>query len=544
MQLSRVLTLLCRLCGKIRTGCRLWENPKKYFSPFYWDAMNQGIFRPITRVFAVDPARKAINVNAVDEVPNSSWFENRFSRQKLTPKQVAMGACTTKIKPKGPYQIVGGKPDGANPGFFVKAANGRRYLFKFDGLKQKERATSADVIGSLIYYAAGFRAPCNQIVFFERKDLKLPPNTYFRNVRGNKQLFEQKHIDNVLKEAVVVDGKYRASTSLFLPGKPIGPWRFQGLRRDDYNDVIKHQERRELRGSYVLAAWLNHFDTREQNTLAMWINTGDGKGYVMHNMLDFGDSFGSLWALDGMSRRHGNANYFDFGFASADFLTLGTIKRPWDKRSHGVTGPVLGYYDVKHFRPNKWRAGYPNPAFRRKQLPDVAWMTRIVAEFTDAHIDAMIEKAKLSDPVVKRELRRVLIGRRDKILRQWLTVLSPLTQPKVERSKKGVQLCLRDLAVYTNIISKSERVYFASSWQGKGKKPQSLGTLPVNIGKNENVCVTLPTVASATPHNPAYLSIRVDAGSKYNSKKLPLNVYLYQFGSKDYQVVGLERPKK
>src|SRR5687768_18234261 len=52
--------------------------PPEYVSPMVWDVGDQSVFYPLTRVFAVDPAGESINVNALDEVPDSSWFRNRI----------------------------------------------------------------------------------------------------------------------------------------------------------------------------------------------------------------------------------------------------------------------------------------------------------------------------------------------------------------------------------------------------------------------------------------------------------------------------------
>src|SRR5687768_808053 len=40
--------------------------PEPYVSPLAWDAVDNSIFRPLSRVFAVDPAGPAVNVNALD----------------------------------------------------------------------------------------------------------------------------------------------------------------------------------------------------------------------------------------------------------------------------------------------------------------------------------------------------------------------------------------------------------------------------------------------------------------------------------------------
>src|SRR5882757_4217405 len=50
--------------------------PERYVSPLAWDGIDNTIFRPFAKVFAVDPAREAVDVNALDEVPDSAWFIN------------------------------------------------------------------------------------------------------------------------------------------------------------------------------------------------------------------------------------------------------------------------------------------------------------------------------------------------------------------------------------------------------------------------------------------------------------------------------------
>jgi len=52
--------------------------PETYVSSFAWDAVDNLVFRPISRLFALDPGGEAVNVNSVDEVPDSSWFVNRI----------------------------------------------------------------------------------------------------------------------------------------------------------------------------------------------------------------------------------------------------------------------------------------------------------------------------------------------------------------------------------------------------------------------------------------------------------------------------------
>jgi hypothetical protein len=245
-----------------------------------------------------------------------------------------------------------------------------------------------------------------------------------------------------------VNGRFRAKASLHAEGEPLGNWTWAGVREDDPNDVVPHEDRRELRATRVLAAWLNHYDTGENNTLAMWIPTGGGRGYVKHHAIDWNDSLGFLWApeLDPITRRLGHTYYFDAGVIGREFFSLGLSEGPWEWARMGKTGEVLGYFDDTDFVPEDWKPGYPNPAFSRMTERDAAWMARIIARFTDADLEALLTEARADNPELRAELLRVLKGRGERILRRWLLPLSSLTEPALDSRGGRRWLCLEDRA--------------------------------------------------------------------------------------------------
>src|SRR3954470_14320985 len=143
-----VLSLACGACADNRRfplRDPLWRDadrvpfapaPEEYVSPFVWDGANQIVFRPITRFFAFDPARRAVNVNAFDEVPDSSWFTNRIGRTPLSPDDVVRGPCGDRVLdpnlPDGSWIIDKGKSNGANPGFRVNIPGVGKFMLKAD----------------------------------------------------------------------------------------------------------------------------------------------------------------------------------------------------------------------------------------------------------------------------------------------------------------------------------------------------------------------------------------------------------------------------
>ena len=83
-------------------------------------------------------------------------------------------------------------------------------------------------------------------------------------------------LEEVLNQATPAPGgRLRGSLSEFLSGPVLGGWSYSGTNDRDLNDVIDHRDRREVRGQYVLSAWLNHVDARDQNNMDMWVETGE-----------------------------------------------------------------------------------------------------------------------------------------------------------------------------------------------------------------------------------------------------------------------------
>ena len=521
--------------------------PEEYFSPFMWDGADQMVFRPISRFFAVDPAGEAINVNALDEVPDSSFFQNRIGTKPMTPEQFALGSCAQEppLDTTAKITISGAKPNGANPGFIVKDSVGRSYLLKFDGLLQPERATSADVVGSILYHAAGYHAPCNRVVFFDRRVLQIESDATSEDSEGDERPLRDSDIQEVLSKAVrLPDGRYRASASLFLPGKPLGPFGYEGTRDDDPNDVVAHEDRRELRGGYLIAAWLNHFDAREQNTLDVWMESARGRGHVRHYYIDFGDCFGSLWDWDGISRRLGPSGYMKLDHILRDIVTLGLVERPWERATFGPAGQIFGYYGrFDDFDPDAWYPGYPNPAFGRRSERDTAWMARILARIGPEHLQAAVAAASFSNPFHASELLHILEGRRERILRRFLSRLSPLAAPAIEPASATVtsMLCLDDLLISSGTASRTARAYRGRAYP-EGDASKALPLQPRAEG-TDRVCVPLPSIGGASQQSPAYLIVDVRGVVRgREQQEAPARVHLYDFGGGRYLVVALERP--
>lgn len=441
------------------------ERPGEYYSGLLSDGADMMVFYPVANALALPLLGESVNVNALDEVPNSAWFQNRIGFYDYTPEEAAKGPCLNEapLDPEAhaPWTVTKAKPNGANPGFFIKAADGRRYLLKFDGPQQPPRPTGSDVLGSKLYWLMGFHAPCNSVVYFPENIFKIAEDAEAENELGEDVPITEADIDKVLGKAMrLKNGLLRASASQFVPGRPIGPFKYEGTRSDDPNDVIDHRNRRELRGSRLFAAWINHFDSREQNSLDVWVKDGE-KEYIRHYFIDWGDSLGGRWPFDQVSRRLGRSYYFDWEQFTIDLITLGLYPRDWNSLALNDF-ETFGYFDGESFVPSEWKAGYLNPAHARMTPNDALWAVRIISRITPAHLRAIVEEAKFPDPRQENFLMLRLLERRQRIFEEYLTQYVPLTNFTLARRTEGSlrqSLCWEDLALKHQLVKKEDTHY-------------------------------------------------------------------------------------
>jgi len=401
--------------------------PKTTEISYSYDFFKHTFARPIARQLDLGREvrrvsgnpRQAANVDANDQVQQpSTWWTPRLGFRPVTVDQMLRGPGPGTGPAPGRLVIERAKSQGVTPGFFVKDSSGDAFLLKFDPPKQPEMATGADAVASYLYWAAGYNVADNAIYTFTAEDLELSPKANIVDKRGERRAMNRDDLMRMLEHVPRgPDGRYRALASRLLPGRPLGPFEYEGRRKDDPEDLIPHQHRRELRGLWVIAAWTNHVDVRGPNSLDMW-TTEKGRSFVRHHLIDFGSCLGS-GATVKREYLAGTEYFLDYKVIARQIGTVGLLPFAWE----GAVDPNLpsiGFIDSDTFNPGNWRPEYPNPAFDERTERDILWGARIVAAFTDDHIRAAVARGSYSDPRAAEYLTRVLIERRDLIVRRWL----------------------------------------------------------------------------------------------------------------------------
>ncbi|HSL22841.1 MAG TPA: hypothetical protein VK886_15020 [Vicinamibacterales bacterium] len=369
---------------------------------------------------------KAVNVNTIDEVPDSSWFTNRIGVRAMPDDEIVRGPDRFDTLSVDGWPIVEGKSEGLQPGFRLRdPKDGHLYQIEFDPPSNPEMATGAELIGTAFYHAFGYNVVDVYLVEFDPERAPIAPTATIKDIGGAERRLLPVDVEEVLRSAArLPNGRYRALASRFADGRPLGNFRYYGTRADDPNDIFPHEHRRELRANRVFAAWLNHDDSRGVNSLDM-LEGEPGRQWVKHYMFDFGSILGSGTAF-AQTPRAGNEYILDWKEGFVTLLTLGLYVRPWLLIDYPDVPASVGRFEAEAFDPERWKAEYPNPAFRNLREDDAYWGARIVSKFSDETIRRIVEKARYSDPRATDFITRTLIARRDKVLRAWLTKVLPV----------------------------------------------------------------------------------------------------------------------
>ncbi len=515
--------------------------PVPYESPFLWDLLDNLVFARLSRGLSLHTSGEARNINSLDEVPDSAWFTNR--EPVAAHDDGAPGACTPadvlpppdEVK-QGEWIIDHGKDNGSTLGFRIDVPGKGKYMLKADDEGKPERASAASVIGAAIYDALGYNTTCEQVVWLRKSQLTLTPNLEVYDNEGVGRPFDEAALDLVLKSTTHVSGDLvRMQASKWLPGLVLGPFRYVGTRADDPNDVIEHADRRELRGSRIVAAWLDHWDAREQNSMDVWMAAGKDKrsspGHVVHYILDTSDTLGGEVGVDDMSRRLGFAYEFDAADIARALLTFGAEERPWDRARREPGEEKFGYFSTREFDPGAWRPLYPNPAFLRMTERDAAWMARKIAKFSPEDVRQLVALGRWAKPADATYLTGVLLERQRRILARYLSKLSPIGDVHAD----GARICATDFARLRGIAPATTFRYTVAQHSGDRRI-----VLAPSIGADGEVCFTpRSTITAALPDgDPAR---RVTIVVRDGTSAGPLYLHLYDLGRRGVKLVGLTR---
>ena len=438
---------------------------------FIWDGTHKMIFYRVEQLFNLGRSMRTVgtwvgladpveagNVNALDEVPHSTWFTNRHVVSPLSQEELRRGPTTARAPdPDGEWTVISAKESlGSTPGFVIRDNKQDVYLIKFDSPLNPEMTTASEMITPRFLHAAGYNVPEHYLVTFDPDKFVIDPTAKIRGKYRIKRPMTTEDVNAILDRVPHrPDGTIRAVASKFLPGIPKGPFLYETKRPDDLNDRIRHENRRELRGLRVIAAFLNHTDTKAANALDMY---DPEKRYLTHYLIDFSSTLGADNA-DPQLPRYGNEYFLDFGTVARSMGSLGAYVKPWEVPLY-MDYPSVGYFNAEYFDPSRWRPTFPNPAFLHMTLRDAYWGTKIVTSFTDEDIETIVHTGEYTDARAEQYVANVLKTRRDKLGTYYFNLINPLDRFVLNTTPSGTQtLIFENLALARGYAPAMEATY-------------------------------------------------------------------------------------
>ncbi|HYR84189.1 MAG TPA: hypothetical protein VE422_08940 [Terriglobia bacterium] len=482
------------------------------------------------RALAGNP-KPAMNVNAVDEVPDSSWYTNRHHLRHMSIEELVRGPNQNGPPDFDQATVTKSKSSGVTPGMQLKDKKGDTYFIKFDPANAPDLQSGAEVISTKILYAAGYNVPENYIAYIQPDQLVIGQKLEIRDASNKRRPFTRQDLAKMLEPAArMPDGRYRVLASKMLPGIPKGPFAHIGFRRDDPNDLIPHEHRRELRGLRVIASWINHWDMKEEQSLDMYVEE-HGRKFLRHYLLDFGSTLGAEYPA---AYFRGREYAFDLGSVVREMFTLGFYVSAAEKQSI-VLLPEVGAFTSQDFDPENWKTTYAVMAFQNMTDEDAFWATRIILSFSETEIRRIVETAEYRDPEATEWVLRTLLERRRIVADHWLRHVNPIARFSVETRPEGVALRFQDFMVDWNLADRASTEY---AYQIKGHQYNSAEITtrdPVVLADRKTLSEALEKSA---PDAPLAVTIRT---RRVGTDRDPVTVYLFPKANGEFVVGRISR---
>ncbi len=377
--------------------------PARTDSPPARDLFDAQLRRKI--VGALDPERipDALDVNALDEVPRSTFWD-------------PASAGAERAQPALPLSALAGPTVTGLPGLSVVDARGVRWELRLDETGEQAHRVASAVVSARALRALGYTTPDVVALSLAPGDLVgAPADPRWAMARG----------------------PLRVSATRWPLGIDLGPTPLSGRRADDPNDRVPHRDRRTLRALREVFAWLavGRLDARALRDVYVG---APGRGHVEHVILGFGGALGAGAASP--SAEAGLGRTYRSVFVEIGTLGLLPPPAPPPLPAIGAIGETVSGSDYEPTPP--WEP------LERTSPADAFWIARRMLALSAERIAAIVADAGIDEEDARARLARLLVARRDEVVRRAFAGVTPLVDPRVE---SGRVLVLRDVAVASGL---------------------------------------------------------------------------------------------
>ncbi|HEX7671998.1 MAG TPA: hypothetical protein VF395_20525, partial [Polyangiaceae bacterium] len=286
------------------------------------------------------------DVNAMDEVPSSSWYNPDGATRTGFPKVRA-------VSPVLPLLVVDEAPGTHSAALVVRDASGRRFELIGDPPGRPGLFTGADVIGGFLLRSLGFNAPMAWAI-------DVPEAALSSDTVKSAERFQAWAKDL----QAPVGGMRHVSATLWPNGTDVGNAGDFSVRPGDPNDTVDHNDRRTLRAMKVFGHWIEwtHFGIRR--TRDVYVGEA-GEGHLVHYLVGVSRAFGTEELRDRPVRDETSGNLW------RNLVTFG-LSAPVIRGERGSGFPSLGYFPGD-LDPESYDVAPPYSPFVRFTPADEYW---------------------------------------------------------------------------------------------------------------------------------------------------------------------------
>ena len=449
--------------------------------------------RPLVNQLRATAIARALDRNAYDELPSSSWFQPR-----PLDLDIFHQLTTVKGRPQGDLKIL--SVSLRHREMVLEDARQVRYILLVDPNQFPHSWSAAGIIAPRLAQAVGYHARETHLWRFDANRFAEP------DLKRNAEIFLRRF-----------DGKPVLATA--YPGYDLGPTHMSTRRPGDKNDWFSPIDRRSLRALPLLALWLGLRSVGPKHTRDYFIGT-PRNGYLRHYIDRLEHS------LSLRSPRFVRERVDAVGDVSGNLLknlwTLGLASRP---------PSVPGAYDdrLKGFsprlNPTSYRMGRPYEPADFLRAEDAYWITKRMMRIPRGLIDHFIQESGITDHALRDQLAQTLEARRASLARHWFARGSPM-----EFVSLGEHLVLADNALVWSLANDYSTRYQVSFLDAEGVRLRPDTQL---FPKHDSVTIPMPNAPGD------YLIVRIQSQRGNHSPPPPAEFH-FRLIHRTLKLVGIQ----
>ncbi len=379
--------------------------------------------RPLVEGMRVTRPPPPADINALDEVPRSSWFSPLDAEIDARSFE---GAYAVDGAPVPPFRVLLERaPSGDNGdtkkggmGIPVVDALGHRFELRRDPKERVEVRTAAAAITARLVRALGYLTPEVYVSDADETDFSTTPGEPFGQsiltgtepagpeVRGRTL---QKMLDDWFECAPSnKQGNFRFSATRWPPAADVDVGRtpVAGTRGDDPNDRVPHENRRTLRALKLVGAWLGMTRFTPHDLRDVYMGPS-GEGHLVHFMVGFDKSLGTE-AIIGKRPEQKNEMILlgSLGFAPDPNI-------PPTQSKYQALGAIGEEVNPKEYGP-----GLPFPPMDATDGADAYWMAKRIASVSEEMVLAAVRAGKVTNGTARKLLFELVLARQRRVV-EW-----------------------------------------------------------------------------------------------------------------------------